>query len=105
VSKEGGDVKLRTVTLALFQRHRPDAVSGLRILDQTDPAPGLPYITRTGISDEELDALRTGLFAALADPELADVRADLLLKGAECIELDAYDTIRQMEKAGSGVLI
>jgi len=92
------------VTLALFQRHRPDVVSGLRVLDQTDPAPGLPYITRKDISDDELEALRTGLFAALADPELSDARADLLLKGAECIDLDAYDAIRHMEAIGTGVI-
>jgi len=35
------------VTLALFKRHRPDRVAGLRILDQTEAVPGLPYITRS----------------------------------------------------------
>lgn len=92
------------VTLALYGRHRPDDVSGLRVLDQTGSSPGLPYITRKDISGNELDAIRTGLFAALADPNLSDVRADLLLKGAEVVDLGVYDTIRQMETLGRDVL-
>ncbi len=93
------------VTLALFQRHRPDDIAGLRILDQTDAAPGLPYITRKDIGAEGLDVLRTGLFSALADPALADARADLLLSGAALVEWDAYDIIRDMETAGKEVLL
>lgn len=104
MSGEAQCASIDGVTLALFQRHRPDAVSGLRVLDQTGPAPGLPYITRKDINPAELEALRTGLFAALADPDLSDVRADLLLKGAQCIDLDAYDAIRQMEAAGTDIL-
>jgi ABC-type phosphate/phosphonate transport system substrate-binding protein len=91
------------VTLALFQRHRPEAVSRLHILDQTDRAPGLPYITRKEIGSDDLNALRTGLFAALADPELADARADLLLSGAALVEWEAYDVIRHMEAKGKEV--
>lgn len=93
------------VTLALFQRHRPEVVSRLRILDQTDPAPGLPYITRRDIATDELDALRAGLFAALADPELAAARADLLLTGAALVEWDDYDVIRHMETMGKKVVL
>lgn len=93
------------VTLALFQRHRPDDVAGLHIIDQTDAAPGLPYITRRDISAGELEALRSGLFTALADPELADARADLLLTGAALVERDAYDVIVDMEAAGREILL
>lgn len=93
------------VTLALFQRHRPEAVEGLRILDQTEAAPGLPYITRKDVSAGELDAIRTGLFAALADPDLADVRADLLLSGAALVERNAYDVIVEMEQRGRNVVL
>ncbi len=92
------------VTFALFERYRPEDIAGLRIIDQTDPSPGLPYITRRDIEDEELDAIRTGLFAALADPQLTVPRADLLLKGAEVVELDTYDKIRQMAVQGKDVV-
>lgn len=93
------------VTLALFQRHRPEVVAGLRILDQTDSAPGLPYITRRDIGTDDLEAIRTGLFAALADSELADARADLLLAGAARVNWDTYNVILHMEIAGKEVVL
>jgi len=93
------------VTLALFHRHRPDAVAPLRVLDQTGAAPGLPYITRRDISTEEMDGLRHGLFSALADPALEGARADLLLTGAEILEPGAYDVIHDMENAGKDVIL
>lgn len=93
------------VTLALFQKHRPADVAGLRILDQTETAPGLPYITRKDVADDELDAIRSGLFAALADPELADVRSAMLLTGASIVEREDYDIITHMEEKGRDTVI
>jgi len=92
------------VTLALFKRHRPDRVAGLRILDQTEAVPGLPYITRKNIDRDELERLRCGLFAALGDSALSEARAELLLTGAEVIEPDAYAVILDMETAGKDVV-
>lgn len=93
------------VTLALFQKHRPSEVAGLRILDQTEAAPGLPYITRKDVSADELDAIRSGLFAALADPDLAEVRAALLLTGAALVERQDYDAITRMEEKGCDTVL
>jgi len=91
------------VTFALFQKHRPSEIDGIRILEESDMAPGLPYITRKDITPEELDALRTGLFAALADPDLAHVRAELLLGGAALIDRKEYEIIVEMEVKGRDV--
>jgi hypothetical protein len=44
-----------------------------------------------------LEKLRRGLKAAMADPELAEVRAKLLLTGVEILPENAYDRIVQME--------
>ena len=91
------------VTLALQQRYRPDLMAGVRILCETEPAPGLPFITRGDVSDDELEALRDGLFAALADPELKPLADKQLLTGAEVLELEDYAVIREMATAGAQV--
>lgn len=56
------------VTFGLLQRHRPQAVAGLRRLAETSPSPGLPLITRLGAGADELASLRGALAAALDTP-------------------------------------
>ncbi len=87
------------VTFALASRHRPSAVAGLRILAESQPAPGLPYVTATARGTEALARLRAGLFAALADAALAECRDALLIKGAELLPEDAYEAINGFERA------
>ncbi|MAG97985.1 MAG: phosphate ABC transporter substrate-binding protein [Rhodospirillaceae bacterium] len=60
------------VVFALLARHAPDRLQGLRTLCRTRPAPGLPYITAAATSDEDVERLRQGLRAAIADPALVD---------------------------------
>ncbi len=91
------------VTFALHQRYRPDAVAGIRILCETEAAPGLPFITSGKTSDDELAAIRDGLFAALADPELMPLADKQLLKGAAVLELEDYGVIKEMAAAGAAV--
>ncbi len=85
------------VTLALLARHRPAAVAGVRVLEWSEPAPALPYVTRADVGEEVLARLRDGLWAALADPALAGVRRALLLRGAEPLDAAAYRRIDEME--------
>jgi len=85
------------VTFALLSRCRPAAVEALRVLTTTQSAPGLPYVTRASGGDTLLRRLRDGLFAALADPNLAAARADLLIAGAEVLPFEAYGCIDRME--------
>jgi ABC-type phosphate/phosphonate transport system substrate-binding protein len=85
------------VTYALTARTEPAAVAGLRVLAWSAPAPGLPYVTRADAGEDELAALRAGLLAAAADPELAAARRALSLTGFEVLPLAAYDAIDEME--------
>ncbi len=92
------------VTLALVQKHRPDALKGVRTLCTTVAAPGLPYISRGNASEDDLARLREGLFAALADPALQSCRDDLLLTGAKVLRLSDYERILEIERAGADVI-
>lgn len=91
------------VTLALYQRYKPTDVEGIRILCETDPAPGLPFVTRGDTNDDEIQALRDGLFAALADPDLIPLAEKQLLKGAAVLELQDYAVIKDMAEVGAHV--
>jgi ABC-type phosphate/phosphonate transport system substrate-binding protein len=85
------------VTYALTARAEPSAVAGLRVLAWSAAAPGLPYITRADIGEDELAALRQGLLAAAAEPGLAAARRALALTGFEVLPLEAYAAIDEME--------
>ena len=85
------------VTYALFQRAQPDAVAGLRVLTYSPQVPALPYVTSAGADADRLCRLQAGVQRALADPDLADTRAALLIDGAEPLPVDAYQPILDME--------
>jgi ABC-type phosphate/phosphonate transport system substrate-binding protein len=76
---------LDAVTFALMQD--VDAVaSRLRVVDVTDPTPGLPFITAPGRDPEPIFAALTDAIAALEPQD----RAILRLKGLVRIPLAAY---------------
>jgi ABC-type phosphate/phosphonate transport system substrate-binding protein len=87
------------VTLGLLARHRPQALTGTRVLCRTASAPGLPYVTRAGADADLLRRLRGGLERAFADARLAEVRGALLLAAAVVLPVAAYDRIGDMENA------
>lgn len=86
------------VTLELLRRWRPALVEPLRVLAWTAPAPGLPYVTRAATDAETLARMRDALAAALAAPELADCRAELLIGGAENLGGQGYGRVLEMER-------
>lgn len=86
------------VTHALLARHTPDSLRETRVLAWSERTPGLPYVTRRSADDETVQRLRDGLFAALSDPALSDVREALLISGAELRDLADYRCIRAMAK-------
>ena len=90
---------LDCVTYALHQRSAPVLVQELRVLAWTEPAPGLPYVTRISTGSETLARLREGLMDALAAPDLASARDALLLVDAEVLPIGAYDRVLAMERA------
>ena len=70
----------------------------MRIIARSASAPALPFVTRRDIAPSDLEKLRAGLRAAMADPALAGTRAAMLLAGIEIIPLQAYDRMLEMER-------
>jgi ABC-type phosphate/phosphonate transport system substrate-binding protein len=85
------------VTHALMARHDPASVAGTRILAQTQAAPALPYVTGMQTSTADWTRLRAALDRALADPDLASVRDDLMIQGFADLSLSDYHIMLEME--------
>lgn len=86
------------VTYAQLQAVAPQETAPLRIIARSANAPGLPYVTRRDIAPGDLQKLRDGLQAAMADPALAEARSALLIAGIEIVPLQAYDHLLRMEQ-------
>ena len=86
------------VCVEMARRYRPSALGGLVEIARSPAVPGLPWITRAG----DVDALRTALRKAFADPGLAGVRRSLLLDGFSDLPVSAYDRITDLESAMEG---
>ena len=84
------------VTLALLGDQLPGEISSTRILTTSPQAPALPFVTSAATPTEDVARLRDGLFAALADPSLAGIRATLHLAGASV--LTEFDYLKEFEK-------
>lgn len=95
------------VSLAGFQKYRPDITAGLRVLGQTSAYPGLPLITSATTPPGTLSALRDALTWFTRAPEMAPVRADLFIRGFEPLTMADYRVCRDMGAAAdaAGVLI
>jgi ABC-type phosphate/phosphonate transport system substrate-binding protein len=78
------------VSHALLARYAASAIVGTRVLCHTPLSPGLPYVTSNRMDQTQLKRLREAVFNALEDPDLAEVREGLLIRGGEFIELDVY---------------
>ncbi len=87
------------ITWAHLQRLRPSMTKALRVLSWTKATPGLPLITATTTDAPVLAALRHALAEIAVDPELAPVRAALLLDGFDTLAEGAYAAILVLERA------
>lgn len=85
------------VCWALAQRHMPEVTRRLRVLTWSPPAPALPFICATGI---DTAAVRGALQQAMADPDLVEARAALLLDDVAVLDDSAYDRVVAMAEAG-----
>jgi ABC-type phosphate/phosphonate transport system substrate-binding protein len=86
------------VTYAGLERAAPQEVAPLRVIARSASAPALPFVTRRDIAPSDLERLRAGFKAAVADPTLAEPRAAMLLAGVEIVPLQAYDRLLEMEQ-------
>lgn len=83
------------VCVGLARKHRPQDLQGLVEIARSPPVPGLPFVTRAG----DVAALRRAVEAALAEPELAEARAVLLLGGFSVLPDGDYDQIPALENS------
>jgi ABC-type phosphate/phosphonate transport system substrate-binding protein len=89
------------VTFALIGRGRPELIERVAIVAETPLSPGLPFIASARLGRSTIDAVRDALFAALADPDLAETRATLGLKGARVATAAIYDRVSEIERAAA----
>ncbi len=103
-SEDRADVAaIDCVTFELWRRQVPDALDRLRVLEWTESAPGLPFVTAAARSERELEALRGALDDAMAEPALAPARETLLLTGISVLPNDAYGEIRQFQERAAAL--
>jgi len=79
-----GEVDLAAVdavVLALAARHRPDMIAQVHLVGSTPSAPCMPYVVPASLSGAATVIMRRALAAAAVDPEAAQARKALLLKG------------------------
>jgi ABC-type phosphate/phosphonate transport system substrate-binding protein len=86
------------VSYAGLRQLAPQEVAPLRIIARSASAPALPFVTRRDIAPSDLDKLRAGLRAAMADPTLAEPRKAMQIAGLEIVPLQAYDRLLEMER-------
>ncbi|MGI9434402.1 MAG: phosphate/phosphite/phosphonate ABC transporter substrate-binding protein [Geminicoccaceae bacterium] len=99
-AREADVAAIDAVTYALIERSMPGALSSFRIMGRTPPAPAPPYITAKAASGEMIQRIRDALVDALADPQLANCRADLMIGGAKLLAPERYNEIDKMAQIG-----
>ncbi|CFR05560.1 ABC-type phosphate/phosphonate transport system%2Cperiplasmic component [Yersinia frederiksenii] len=85
------------VSFALLQRANPSAVAGLKIIAQTEAAPGLPLITSLSTSEEQLLLIRQAISATVNSPVAIAAKNPLLITGFSVLPWSAYDVIKRMQ--------
>ncbi len=81
------------VTYALLMRHRPQALSGLRILQRTDPVPAPPYVASQSFAPNSIARIRAALITEMNRRPLPAYCDDLFIDGAEPVVLPAYSRL------------
>ena len=78
------------VTHALVSDQAGEELRGTKILTSSPNAPGMPFVTGAATPSEDVEKMRDGLRAALADPSLALARKELRLTGASVLTDEDY---------------
>ncbi len=86
------------VTYAYILRFDPDRLANVRILAETPDGPGLPFITSSATTDEELAEIRHALDEVPTAPGLASVRDVLSLRRFEVLPESAYERLSALER-------
>lgn len=86
------------VSFALIERGRPELIDRVAIVAESRLSPCLPFIASACLGQSTIEAVREALLAALADPNLAEARAALGLKGAHIATPADYDRVVEIER-------
>jgi ABC-type phosphate/phosphonate transport system substrate-binding protein len=89
------------VSFALLERGRPELIERVAIVAESALSPGLPFIAAACVPAPTIAAVRGALFAALADPALAEARATLGLRGARVATAADYDRVAELERGAA----
>lgn len=81
------------VTWALLQRHEPDVVAGLAVIEQSPLTPGLPLITSGETTPDRLQAIREALTALVSLPEYRQVCDAVLIRGFSAATREAWSPL------------
>ena len=99
-AREADVAAIDAVTFSLIKRSMPEALDSFRVLGRSPLAPAPPYITSRNTSKDDLERIRDALVDALADPELAACRDELMIRGAKIVGIDKYQRIDEMARIG-----
>jgi ABC-type phosphate/phosphonate transport system substrate-binding protein len=89
-----GDIAaIDCVTWALLQRHEPERLAGLAVIERTPLTPGLPLITSQNTSPETLNAIRDALCELVNAPEHRGVCDAVLIGGFSVVTRQAYASL------------
>jgi ABC-type phosphate/phosphonate transport system substrate-binding protein len=89
------------VSFALMEGGRPELVERVAVVAESPLSPGLPFIAGASLGALAIAAVREALLAALADPNLAEARGTLGLKGARPTSPAEYDRVIEIERAAA----
>jgi len=84
---------------ALLARHRPQALTGTRVLCRSEPAPAPPIVTSAAADGALVGALREALTEALSDEATSEARSAMLLDDIAFLPLQDYARIVEIEAA------
>jgi ABC-type phosphate/phosphonate transport system substrate-binding protein len=91
------------VSFALLERGRPELIKRVAVVAESPASPNLPFIASGGLPPSTIAAVREALFAALANPDLAEARSALGLSGARLTGRADYDRVIEIERGAAAV--
>ncbi len=97
ISGKADMASIDCVTLALWRRDNPELAEGVRVFGQTEPYPGLPLITSLVTPPAHLQSMRAALTRLASEPRFEAVRAPLLIRGFQPLELADYAPCVEMQ--------
>ena len=86
------------VSFALIKRGRSELVERIATVAESPLSPSLPFIASVRLPAPTIELVRKALFGALADPDLAETRAALGLKGARIVTPVDYHRVMEIER-------